>query len=135
MCTNDFANEDPQNKGTTIDSVALRVMTQQDGCTCEVSLQNQFRVYSIFVRRYDLLTSAAPELKACGLAIDIDFTSPQHLPGSKASIECTQGTNSRSVSLSQNEVLYFKSRIIVGNFSRGYCLQIHRRRYLHKCND
>lgn len=130
MCTSDNANEGPKNGGLTIDSVALRVMTQQDGCTCRVSLENHSNSYTVYMRKYDLLTSAGPEHEACGLAIDIDYISPENFPENKDSIECTKGINTRSVSLSQNGVLNFKSRIIGGNFSRGYCIQIYRRRYL-----
>ncbi|XP_071137453.1 uncharacterized protein [Mytilus edulis] len=126
MCTNDFAKEEPSNGGTTTDSVALRVMTKQDGCTCEVSLQNQYMIYTLYMRRYDLQTRAAPEGEACGLAIDIDYTIPDTYQANKDSIECMQGTNVRSVSLLQNGVLKLSSRIIGGNFSRGYCIQIYR---------
>ncbi|XP_076079319.1 uncharacterized protein LOC143049603 [Mytilus galloprovincialis] len=126
MCTNDFAKEEPSNGGTTTDSVALRVMTKQDGCTCEVSLQNQYMIYTLYMRRYDLQTRAAPEGEACGLVIDIDYTIPDTYQANKDSIECMQGTNVRSVSLLQNGVLKLSSRIIGGNFSRGYCIQIYR---------
>lgn len=130
MCTTDFANEYPENGGTTKDSVALRVRTQQDGCECEVSLQNQYLIYTLYMRRYDLQKSAAPEQATCGLAIDIDYTDPVTFPPNKASMECTQGTDDRSVSLLKDGVLKLRSRIIDGNFSRGYCIQIYRRRYL-----
>ncbi|XP_052088033.1 uncharacterized protein LOC127725216 isoform X4 [Mytilus californianus] len=126
MCTTDFASEDSKNGGTTTDSVALRVMTKQDGCTCELSLQNQYKMHTVYMRKYDLLTSAAPEQEACGLAIDIDYTSPKTIPENKASIECTKGTNTRSVSLPQKGVIYLRSRTIGGNFVRGYCIQIYR---------
>ncbi|XP_063402216.1 uncharacterized protein LOC134686480 [Mytilus trossulus] len=126
MCTNDFASEDPKNGGISVDSVVLRVMTQQDGCTCEVSLQNHFNTYTVYMRIYELLRSAAPEREACGLAIDVDYTSPKNIPENKDTIECTKGIDTRSVSLSPNGVQHLRSRIIGGVFSRGYCLQIYR---------
>lgn len=132
MCTNDFASEDSKTGSAAVDSVALRVMTQQDECKCEVSLQNQYNKHTVYMRKYGLLTSAAPEMDACGLAIDIVYTSSGTLPENKAPIECTKGTNTRSVLLSQNGALHLKSRIIGDNFSRGYCIQIHRRRYFQQ---
>lgn len=129
MCSSDFATEENNNGGSTIDSVVLRVMTQRDGCTCEVSLKNQNQIYTIYMRKYDLVTSAAPENEVCGLSIDVDYISPEAIPGNKASIECTKGTNTRSVTTSPSGVLHLRSRIIGGNFTRGYCIQIYRRRY------
>lgn len=58
MRTTDFAYEEPVNAGATVDSVSLRVMTHQDGCTCEVSLENRYNSCSVFMRKYDLLSSA-----------------------------------------------------------------------------
>lgn len=130
MCTSDSTYEELSNGGPITDSVALRVMTKQDGCICEVSLQNQHNIQTIFMRKYSLLTSAAPEHKSCGLTIDIDYTSPETLKENKTSIECTEGTNTRSFELSKNGVLNFRSRNISGTFSRGYCIQIYRRMYL-----
>lgn len=129
MCTSEYANELPRNGFFTIDSVALRVLTQQDGCTCEVSLKNQYQIYTIYMRKYDLLTSAAPEKDACGLAIDVNYTSERNFPQNNASIECTQEISTRAVHLSRNGVLNLRSRIIGGNFTRGYCIQIYRRMY------
>ncbi|CAG2237784.1 unnamed protein product [Mytilus edulis] len=96
MCTTDFASEESKNGGTTVDSVALRVMTQQDGCECEVSLKTNI--------------------------VRIQFTREKD----KTPIKCTKGTDTRSVSLLPYGVLHLRSKIIGGNFSRGYCLQIYR---------
>ncbi|CAC5404792.1 unnamed protein product [Mytilus coruscus] len=128
MCTTNYATEDNKNGGTTVDTVALRVKTQQDGCTCEVTLLNQTNVYTIYMRKYDLVTSAAPEHAECGLAVDIEYHIPNNLPENKFPIECTKGIDTRSITLSNNEILYFKSRIIAGSFSRGYCIQIYRKK-------
>lgn len=129
MCTTDYATEENSNGGTTVDSVALRVTTQQDGCTCELKLQNQKNTYTLYIRKYDSVLSAAPEEEACGLAIDIEYKIPNNLPEIKDPIECTKGTDIRSISLSKNGILILRSKIIGGIFARGYCMQIYRRRY------
>ncbi|XP_052088031.1 uncharacterized protein LOC127725216 isoform X2 [Mytilus californianus] len=126
MCTTQYAKEEKINGGTTIDSVALRVMTQQDGCTCEVTLQNQTSIYTLFMRKYDMKTNAAPENQECGLAIEIDYNIPNNFPETKDPVECTKGTDARSISLSKNGVLFLRSKIIGGIFKRGYCMQIYR---------
>ncbi|CAG2217700.1 unnamed protein product [Mytilus edulis] len=127
MCTTDYATEDNSNGGTTVDSVVLRVMTQQDGCTCEVTLQNQnAKFYTLQMRKYDLAQPAAPDFEECGLAIDIEYIIPNNLEETKEPVECTKGTADRFISLSKNETLHFRSRIIGGNFSIGYCMQIYR---------
>ncbi|VDI25836.1 Hypothetical predicted protein [Mytilus galloprovincialis] len=126
MCTTDYAQEEDRNGGSTVDSVALRVMSQHDGCKCELKLKNQKNTYTIYMRKYDLRTHAVPETTACGLAIDIDYNIPNNLPENKSPVECTEGTSSRSISLTTNGILHFRSRISSGNFSRGYCIQIYR---------
>ncbi|XP_052088027.1 uncharacterized protein LOC127725213 [Mytilus californianus] len=82
------------------------------------------------MRKYDMMTSAAPEQIACGLAIKIDYTIPTNLPETKDTINCTDGTNSRAISLLKNGVLNLRSRIIDGTFTRGYCIQIYRQQLL-----
>ncbi|CAC5372617.1 unnamed protein product [Mytilus coruscus] len=119
MCTTDYATEDDKNGGTTIDSVALRVRTQQDGCECEVTLQNQKDTYTLYIRKYDLVLNAAPEQEACGLAIDIEYNIPNNLPEKTIPVECTNGTSDRSISLSKYGVLNLRSRIIDEHSSTG----------------
>ena len=41
MCTLSSATEETNSGGYTIDSVVLRIMTQQDDCICRVTLDNQ----------------------------------------------------------------------------------------------
>ena len=43
-----------------------------------------------------------------------------------APVECRDNVNYRTIPLLQNGTLQFKSRIINGNFTRGYCMQISR---------
>ncbi|XP_063402214.1 uncharacterized protein LOC134686477 [Mytilus trossulus] len=126
MCTTQYVTEGDKNGGTTVDSVSLRVRTQQDGCTCEVALQNQTSLYTIYMRKYDSNTIAAPEKQACGLAIVTDYKIPEGFPDNAYPVECTEGTQSRSISLRTNGILHLRSRVINGTFTRGYCMQIYR---------
>ncbi|XP_076079183.1 uncharacterized protein LOC143049425 [Mytilus galloprovincialis] len=126
MCTTHYATEEDINGGTIVDSVSLRVMIQQDGCTCEVTLLNQTRLYTIHMRKYDSNTRAAPEEQACGLAIVTDYNIPNGFPDNRDPVECTEGTQSRSISLTTNGILHLRSRVINGTFTRGYCMQIYR---------
>lgn len=128
MCTTDYATEENSDGGTTADSVALRVLTQRDGCVCVVTLQNQTSTDTLYMRKYDMINIAVPEQDACGLSIDIDYNIPNNLPETKDPIECTRGTDNRAITLTKNGVLYLRSRIIDGTFSRGYCIQIYRRK-------
>lgn len=82
------------------------------------------------MRKYDLQTNAAPQNQECGLAIEMEYNIPNYLPETYDPIECTKGTNILQIPLSKNGVLNFRSRIIDGNFNRGYCLQIYRRKKL-----
>lgn len=132
MCTTGYATEDKNNGGTTADSVALRVTTQQDGCSCEVTLLNQQDIYTLYMRKYDLNTIAAPENAACGLLIDINYNIPNNYPVNNNSIECTDGTDDRLIGLLKNGFINLRSRVISGTFTRGYCMQIYRRRYGYK---
>lgn len=99
MCVTNYTIEDDSKGGTTVDSVALRVMTQKDGCSCEVTLLNQQDIYTLYVRKYDLRINAAPENLACGLAIEMEYNVPNNLTGNKDPIECTKGTNTRLITL------------------------------------
>jgi len=43
-----------------------------------------------------------------------------------APIKCIDNVNLRNLQLLQNSILQFKSRIINGKFTRGYCMRITR---------
>ncbi|CAG2217702.1 unnamed protein product [Mytilus edulis] len=69
MCTTDYATEEDQNGGLTVDSVELRVMNHHDGCKCESKLNNQKNTYTIYMRKYDLRKNAAPEKRYVDLQL------------------------------------------------------------------
>jgi hypothetical protein len=41
MCKSSSATEETSNGGYRVDSVVLRIMTQQDDCICRVMIDNQ----------------------------------------------------------------------------------------------
>ncbi len=129
MCTSSSATENITHSGSyMVDSVVLRIMKQQNNCICRVTIDNQIGPISINLRKYEGLISSAPEETECGLAVDIN-----HIPNITsvtAPIECLEKVNFRYIPLLLNSTLQFKSRIINGNFTRGYCMHMYR----GKCN-
>jgi uncharacterized protein (UPF0276 family) len=74
MCKSSSATEETHS-GYKVDSVVLRIMTQQDDCICRVMIDNQNDTVIVGIRKYDGLTASAPEKADCGLAVDIN-----HIP-------------------------------------------------------
>lgn len=130
MCTNDSAVEISTGGGISVDSVLLRITKQQNNCVCHVSLQNtDTNNYTIYMAKYEEQSNAAPEQQNCGLAIDVKYLDTSDITRTLQSIECASGTRRRSITLGGNELI-LKSRIISGNFTRGYCMQIYRGKLL-----
>ncbi|CAC5366885.1 unnamed protein product [Mytilus coruscus] len=132
MCTDDSAIEDNNDGTKHVDSVLLRITKQQNNCICHVSLQNNATDYTIYMSKYDGQSNAAPEQQNCGLAVDVDYVDTSDTTRSLQSIQCTSGTSIRSIALGANE-LKLKSRIIAGDFTRGYCMQIYRNESINDC--
>jgi hypothetical protein len=126
MCTSSFATEEKHNGYDTVDSVVLRIMIQQGGCICRVNIENQTELVHIGLGKYDGFTSSVPKESQCGLAVDINHIQDMSTGNVIAPIECIFNVDIRSFPLSQNSTLQFKSRIINGAFSKGYCMRIHR---------
>ena len=126
MCKSSSATEDTKSGGYKVDFVVLRIMTQQDDCICRVMIDNQNGSESVGIRKVDSLTASAPVAADCGLAVHINHISNMSTGSVIAPIECIDNVDPRSFPLSQNSTLQFKSRIINGTFSRGYCMRIHR---------
>ena len=126
MCKLSSAMEEANSGGYKVDSVVIRIMIQQDNCICRVTIDKQIQPVSIGLSKYEGRPSSAPEKYGCGLAVDIN-----HIPGMSTEnvidpIECAVNSEPRNITLLQNSTLQFKSRIINGNFTRGYCMQIQR---------
>jgi hypothetical protein len=125
MCKSSSGTEETNSGGYKIDSVVLRIMTQQDDCICRVMIDNQKDTVSVGIRKVDGLTASAPVAADCGLAVDINHISDMSTGNVIAPIECiVNGT--RHTSLFQKSYLQFRSRIINGSFIRGFCIRIIR---------
>ncbi|XP_063404629.1 uncharacterized protein LOC134688091 [Mytilus trossulus] len=132
MCTDDSATESSIDGYKVVDSVVLRITKQQNNCICHVSLQNDATNYTIYMSKYDGLSNSAPAQSNCGLAVNVNYVDTSDMTRSLQSIECTSGTSMRSIDLGGNELI-LKSRIILGNFTRGYCMQIYRDKAILSC--
>jgi hypothetical protein len=69
MCRSSSATEETSSGGYRVDSVVLRIMTQEDDCICRVMIDNQIDAVSVGIRKVDGLTASAPEKADCGLAL------------------------------------------------------------------
>ncbi|CAG2239003.1 unnamed protein product [Mytilus edulis] len=132
MCTNESAVEENTNGYKAVDSVLLRITKHQNNCICHVSLQNTVHNYTISMSKYEGLTTSAPVQSNCGLAVDVESIDKSNTTQSIESINCITGTSMRLIALDDNE-LKFKSRIIKGNFTRGYCMHISRDQAILSC--
>ena len=128
MCKSSSATEEASSAGYKVDSVVLRIMMQQNNCICRVTLDNQ-KEKSIVVglRKVDGLTSSAPENADCGLAVDINHIPDMSTGNVIAPLEClVNDTIRHTPPLFQKGYLQFRSKIINGNFIRGFCIRIIR---------
>jgi len=125
MCKSSSATEEKYSGSFSVDTVVLRIMTQ-DNCICRVTLYNQVEPVSIGLSKYDGLTSSAPEDAQCGLAVDINHIPDMSTGNIIAPIKCIENVNFRNLPLFENSTLEFKSRIINRSFNSGQCMLIHR---------
>jgi hypothetical protein len=75
---------------------------------------------------YDGHPSSAPRKTDCGLAVDISHISGMSTGNVVYPIQCAENVDYRTFPLLVNSYLQFKSRIINGSFTRGYCMRIIR---------
>ena len=127
MCKSGSATEDTISGGYKIDSVVLRIMMQQNNCICRVMLDNQIQKSVVVgLRKCDGLTASAPAKADCGLAVDINHIPDMSTGNVIAPIECLVDDTIRHTPLFQKGYLEFTSRIINGDFIRGFCIRIIR---------
>ena len=127
MCKSSSATEETNSGSYKIDSVVLRIVMQQNNCICWVTLDNQTEIpVAVGLRKCDGLTSTAPEKADCGLAVDINHIPDMSTGHVIAPIECLVNDTLRHTPLFQNGYLQFRSRIINGDFIRGFCIRILR---------
>ena len=126
LCNSSSATEETSSGGYKVDSVVLRIMTQEDDCICRVMIDNQIDTVSVGIRKLDGLTASAPVAAECGLAVDVNDIHKMSTGNVLAPIECLVNDTIRHTPLFQNGYLQFRSRIINGNFIRGFCIRIIR---------
>jgi hypothetical protein len=126
MCKSSSATEETVSGIYKVDSVVLRIMTQEDDCICRVMIDNQIDAESVGIRKVDGLTASGPEKADCRLAIDINHIPDMSTGNVIAPIECLVNGTLRYTPMFQNGYLQFRSRIINGDFIRGFCIRIIR---------
>ena len=126
MCMSSSATEDEKNGNYIIDSVVLRIMIQQDNCICRVTIDKQIHPIALGLGKYNDHIDSAPRTGRCGLAIDINHIPDTSTENVTAPIECVDNVGFRYIQLYENSTLQFKSRIIDGHFTKGYCMRIQR---------
>ena len=112
MCKSSSATEKASSGGFKVDSVVLRIMTQEDDCICRVMINNQKDTVSVGIRKLD--------------AVDVNNSPSMSTGNVIAPIECLVNGTTRHTPLFQNGCLQFRSRIINGEFIRGFCIRIIR---------
>ena len=126
MCKSSSATEETSSGGYKIDSVVLRIMMQQDDCICRVMIDNQKDTVIIGIRKVDDFTASAPVVADCELVVDVNHIPNMSTGNVLAPIECLVNGTTRHTPLFQNSYLQFRSRIIHGTLTRGYCMHILR---------
>jgi hypothetical protein len=126
MCQSSSATEEAPSTSYKVNSVVLRKMIQQEDCICRVMIGNQNDTLSVGIRKLDGLTASTPEKAECGLAVDVNHIPNMSTGNVIAPIECLWHGKLRHTVLFQKSYLQFRSRIINGDFIRGFCIRIIR---------
>ena len=127
MCKEISAVEEHISGTLSNDSVVLRIITQQDHCICQLTLLNQTKDETLMLRKHGGSKYAVPIDDTCGLAVDIDHISSGNHTAIDP-IQCTKPKGTTTITLAKNGMLQFQSRQINGSFTRGYCMEILRRK-------
>lgn len=115
------------------DHVTLRASTQEDNCTCMVFIENQSSItFQMYIEPYQTLPSSAPKESGCGLEQYLEFYYMETVQKDlkMVPIKCTSGQSVRALPLYRNSALIFSSKVINGNFTRGYCIDIQRGNFI-----
>ena len=126
MCKSSSATEEATSTSYRVNSVVLRIMIQKEDCICRVMIDNQSDTIGVGIRKLDGLTASAPVEADCGLAVDINHIPDMSTGNVIAPIECLLNGTLRHTPLFQKSYLQFRSRIINGDFIRGFCIRIIR---------
>ena len=127
MCKQESASEQQANGYANVDSVVIQANIH-DNCTCTVSIKDAINTFQLYILPYNSLPSSSPNTSLCGLQIDISILNAEG-PSSITTVgkmACEIGKDRKSIAFLKNDRLAFKSTIIDGNFTRGYCIQIEK---------
>lgn len=116
--------EDEQDGSENVDSVFLSLMKQENNCSCNVTVKDLTTSAKINFKRINF-----SEQPYCGMEIDvyqIRQNENETVPTNDMPTKCNSTKHTQSLSLIKNEYLRFTSRVVDGNFSTGYCIQIER---------
>ncbi|CAC5418075.1 unnamed protein product [Mytilus coruscus] len=130
MCQATTALENDEDGNDNLDSVFLSITEQDNYCYCNVSIKNIKTPVDLYINRLNNLT----EKSLCGMEIDIYLVRRQQeiILLQQIPTRCTSKEKTIRFSLFPFEYLHFTSRVVDGNFSIGYCIQIERE---HKQGD
>lgn len=121
MCQSTKVVDEHEYGNATVDGVFLSLKEQENNCACSVSVKNTNSFVTLFIKRLNNFT----EQSLCGMEIDIYYIRPNETVLTTI-INCSSTAHTKVLSLLNNEHLQFTSRVIVGQFSVGYCIQILR---------
>ncbi|VDI78196.1 Hypothetical predicted protein [Mytilus galloprovincialis] len=123
MCLSTKMVEDDDDGNDNFDSVFLSLTEQENNCSCTFSVKNANTPVNLYIKR---LNNLADKL-LCGMEKDIYFIRRNEMfQTNRIPTRCDSKENTISLSLFGNEHLQFTSRVVDGNFSIGYCIQIAR---------
>lgn len=124
MCQKKTAVEETEDGSDYFDSIFLSLTVNKNNCSCYLYVKNFTISPSLYIKQYN----NEPQQALCGMEMDIY----QHRPREVVPLidpiptRCNGSGQSNYFSLVKDEYLQFRSRIVDGNFSKGYCIQIIR---------
>lgn len=124
MCQANTVFENDKDGNDNFDSVFFSLTEQDNNCYCNVSIKNIETSVDLIINRLNNLTGNS----LCGMEIDIlQVRSQQEIFLLKQiPTRCDSKENTIRLSLFYDEYLRFTSRVVDGEFSVGYCIQIIR---------
>ncbi|XP_052088232.1 uncharacterized protein LOC127725339 isoform X2 [Mytilus californianus] len=123
MCQTTTSVEDDKDGNANFDSVFLSLTERSHNCSCFLSVKNLKTFVNLYIRRLNNLTGQS----LCGMEIEIYQRRRQEfILLNRTPTRCDSKETTISLSLIRNEYIQFTSRVVDGNFSSGYCIQISR---------
>lgn len=117
--------EDEQDGSENVDSVFLSLMKPEGNCSCNVTVKHATSFVNINIKRLNNFSKQT----YCGMEIDvyqIRQNENETVLTNEMPTKCNSTNTTYSLTLVGNEYLRFTSRVVDGNVSTGYCIQIER---------